>query len=59
MRTAAGAKARLNKTVQALREYDIGLLGMSHCTGPVTAGRLCGKFGDWFIFNCAGTVIEV
>ncbi|RQW80909.1 MAG: MBL fold metallo-hydrolase [Methanothrix sp.] len=55
----AGSKARLDKTVQALREYDIGLLGVSHCTGPVAAARLSNEFGDRFVFNCAGTVIEI
>lgn len=55
----AAARMRLEKTVRALREYDIGLLGVSHCTGPVAAARLFDEFGDRFVFNCAGTVIEI
>jgi 7,8-dihydropterin-6-yl-methyl-4-(beta-D-ribofuranosyl)aminobenzene 5'-phosphate synthase len=55
----AASRVRLEMTAQALREYDIVLLGVSHCTGPVAAARLFNEFGARFVFNCAGTVIEI
>lgn len=50
---------RLSKTVHALKKYGIGLLGVSHCTGPEAAAILYAEFGDRFVFNSAGTIIEL
>lgn len=55
---AAGV-IRLSKTIKALKKYDIGLLGVSHCTGPEAAAVLYAEFSDRFVFNSAGTIIEL
>ncbi len=55
---AAGI-VRLSKTIDALKKYGIGLLGISHCTGPEAAAILYAEFSDNFVFNNAGTVIEL
>ena len=55
----AARKVKLSKTVQALLRYDIGLLGVSHCTGLKASAQLYAAFGDRFIFNNAGTVINL
>lgn len=52
-------KARIDKTIQAIKHYDFGLLAVSHCTGQEAAARLCAEFGERFVFNNAGTVIEL
>jgi 7,8-dihydropterin-6-yl-methyl-4-(beta-D-ribofuranosyl)aminobenzene 5'-phosphate synthase len=38
--------ARLDKTVEALRELDVGLLAPAHCTGPRAQARLGSEFPD-------------
>jgi len=52
-------KTRIDKTIQALKSYDLGLLAVSHCTGQEAAAQLYAEFGDRFVFNNAGTVIEL
>jgi 7,8-dihydropterin-6-yl-methyl-4-(beta-D-ribofuranosyl)aminobenzene 5'-phosphate synthase len=49
---------RLEKTVDALKDMDPGVLAVSHCTGFEACARLSAEFGDRFINNCAGTVLE-
>jgi 7,8-dihydropterin-6-yl-methyl-4-(beta-D-ribofuranosyl)aminobenzene 5'-phosphate synthase len=46
------------KSIEALRAFDIERLGVSHCTGLKTATRLAGEFGDRFFFCNVGTVVE-
>lgn len=56
----AFASARqVERTVEALRDFGIQRLGVSHCTGLPAAARLAQAFGDGFFFNCAGTVTEL
>jgi len=46
------------KSINALKAFDIERLGVSHCTGLKTASRLAGEFGDRFFFCNVGTVVE-
>jgi 7,8-dihydropterin-6-yl-methyl-4-(beta-D-ribofuranosyl)aminobenzene 5'-phosphate synthase len=50
---------QLERTVEALREFRIQRLGVSHCTGLPAAARLAREFGESFFFNSAGTVVEL
>ena len=52
-------KTRIDKTIQALKRYEFGLLAVSHCTGQEAAAQLYAEFGGRFVFNNAGTVIEL
>ena len=47
------------KSIEALKAFDIERLGVSHCTGLKTAARLAGEFGERFFFCNVGTVVEV
>ncbi len=51
--------ARLDPTVQALKEFDIQMLAVSHCTGQGPMARLASEFGDKFAFARVGFVLEV
>lgn len=53
------SQEQVEQTVEALQRYDIGRIGVSHCTGPVVAARLAHEFGERFFFCSVGTVIEV
>jgi 7,8-dihydropterin-6-yl-methyl-4-(beta-D-ribofuranosyl)aminobenzene 5'-phosphate synthase len=50
---------QIDRTIAALREFDIAHIGVSHCTGPKVAARLAQEFGDRFFFCNVGTVIEI
>jgi 7,8-dihydropterin-6-yl-methyl-4-(beta-D-ribofuranosyl)aminobenzene 5'-phosphate synthase len=52
-------KIRLNKTIKALKRYDIRLLAVSHCTGQEAAATFFREYGDSFVFNNAGTFLEL
>jgi 7,8-dihydropterin-6-yl-methyl-4-(beta-D-ribofuranosyl)aminobenzene 5'-phosphate synthase len=52
-------KIRLAKTIQALKRYEIRLLAVSHCTGLEAAAMFSKEFGESFVFNNAGTVIDI
>ncbi|MHC1631506.1 MAG: MBL fold metallo-hydrolase [Methanotrichaceae archaeon] len=54
-----GNEDRLPKTIEALKEYDLEILGASHCTGMKAASILAAEFGERFVFNNVGTVIEL
>ena len=47
------------KSIAALKAFDIERLGVSHCTGQKTASRLASEFGNRFFFCNVGTVVEV
>jgi 7,8-dihydropterin-6-yl-methyl-4-(beta-D-ribofuranosyl)aminobenzene 5'-phosphate synthase len=49
---------QLEKTVAALRDFQIEKIGVSHCTGMVGAVALAREYGDHFFFNNVGTVTE-
>jgi 7,8-dihydropterin-6-yl-methyl-4-(beta-D-ribofuranosyl)aminobenzene 5'-phosphate synthase len=46
------------KSIAALKAFDIERLGVCHCTGLKTAFRLASEFGDRFFFCHVGTVVE-
>lgn len=46
------------KSIAALKSFDIERLGVCHCTGLKTAFRLASEFGDRFFFCNVGTVVE-
>jgi len=46
------------KSIDALKVFDIEHIGVSHCTGLKAASRLAGEFGDRFFFCNVGTVVE-
>lgn len=43
-------------TLEALHTFDIGRIGVSHCTGPNVAARMAHAFGERFFFCNVGTV---
>jgi len=47
------------KTIKALKKYDIDKIGVSHCTGLSTSMRLYREFGERFFFCNVGTAIEI
>jgi len=47
------------KTIKALKKFDIEKIGVSHCTGLETSMRLFQEFGDRFFFCNVGTEIEI
>jgi 7,8-dihydropterin-6-yl-methyl-4-(beta-D-ribofuranosyl)aminobenzene 5'-phosphate synthase len=53
------ADEQREKTIDALKKFDIERIGVSHCTGLKTACRLAVEFGNRFFFCNVGTVVEV
>ena len=49
---------QVDRTIEALHEFDIQRIGVSHCTGPKVAARMAHEFGDRFFFCSVGTVVE-
>lgn len=49
----------IHKTIEALKEFKIDKIGVSHCTGLRAGAMMATAFGDRFFFNTAGTVITV
>lgn len=50
---------QIRRTIAALHTFDIGRIGISHCTGPAVAARMAAEFGERFFFCNVGTVVEV
>ena len=50
---------QFDPTIQALKEFDIQMLAVSHCTGQGPVARLASEFGDKFAFGRVGFVLEV
>lgn len=53
------SKEQINKTIEALQEFEIERIGVSHCTGLTAGSMMAAEFGDRFFFNTAGTTITV
>lgn len=53
------SKNQQEESLHALKNYKIGRIGVSHCTGLPMAVRLSQEFGDRFFFCNVGTVVEV
>lgn len=49
----------LKRTIYALRMLEIPTIGLCHCTGMTAASLMAREFGNNFIFNKTGTVIEI
>jgi len=52
-------KSQVVLTIEALKEFDIDRIGVSHCTGLNAAAMLKQAFGDKFFFASAGTVVKL
>jgi 7,8-dihydropterin-6-yl-methyl-4-(beta-D-ribofuranosyl)aminobenzene 5'-phosphate synthase len=50
---------QFDPTMRALKEFDIRILAVSHCTGQGPVTRLASEFGDRFSFGCVGFALEV
>ncbi|MGQ9749588.1 MBL fold metallo-hydrolase [Desulfosoma sp.] len=50
---------QLNRTMEALKRFDIQILAVSHCTGQGPIARLSAAFGTHFAFAPVGYVLEV
>ena len=50
---------QIARSIEALHEFDIGRIGVSHCTGQKTAARMAGEFGERFFFCSVGTKVQV
>ena len=51
--------SQVERTIEALQDFNIDRIGVSHCTGLSAAARLKQAFGDRFFFASAGTVVTV
>ena len=47
------------RSIEALKKFDIERIGVSHCTGLETSLRLFQEFGERFFFCNVGTVVEI
>ena len=52
------SKEQQEKSIEALKTFDIERLGVSHCTGQMMSARLAAEFGERFFFCNVGTVVE-
>lgn len=50
--------AQFEETLRLLDQYQIDLLGVSHCTGLVKAARLHARLQERFFFGTVGTMLE-
>ena len=50
---------RLNSTISFLKEKDIEILGMSHCTGQKAVEEIKRQFENRFLYNNTGSVIKI
>jgi len=53
------SEERIWQTIAALREIGVGRLGPCHCTGLATSVVMAQEFGDRFLLNNAGTVLDL
>lgn len=51
-------EAQFAQTLDALEEFGIERLAVSHCTGLPRAAQLQARLGQRFCFACVGTVLE-
>lgn len=49
---------RINNTIKFLKEKDIRILRMSHCTGDKAIEEIKLEFGERFLYSHTGSVIE-
>jgi len=46
-------------SIEILKEMDISMIGVSHCTGIPVAHRLMSEFGERAFYASVGTAIEI
>lgn len=49
---------RINKTIQKIKEKNIKIIGVSHCTGEKAIQSFKEKCNDFFV-NCTGSILEL
>ena len=49
---------RLNNTIEFLKESNISILRLSHCTGENAIRKIQYEFGNKFVYNNTGHVIK-
>lgn len=49
---------RLNNTINYLKEKNINILRLSHCTGDRAVEKLESEFGNKFVYNNTGNILE-
>jgi 7,8-dihydropterin-6-yl-methyl-4-(beta-D-ribofuranosyl)aminobenzene 5'-phosphate synthase len=54
----AADEPRLQRTLEELRQFDIGRIAPCHCTGFRAQTALCEVFGKRFCLNSAGDTLE-
>lgn len=59
MHLVAATDDRMRKTIEALREFDIRLLGPMHCTGPGATARIWSAFPDRCVALPTGKSIDL
>lgn len=52
------AADRIDRTIQELRQFEIGKLALCHCTGMPAMIKLYEAFGDKLVFNHVGARME-
>lgn len=50
---------RIDNTIEYFKKRDIGLIGVSHCTGEEAIEKLQCEVKDRFIYNDTGNIIEI
>jgi len=55
----AASPARMQKTVEALRRYDVQKIMLSHCTGLKAYNEFTNAFPDRCSWPSSGTVITL
>jgi 7,8-dihydropterin-6-yl-methyl-4-(beta-D-ribofuranosyl)aminobenzene 5'-phosphate synthase len=50
---------RLKNTIEFLKEKNIQILGMSHCTGEHATEEIRHEFRDKFVYNNTGNIIKI
>jgi 7,8-dihydropterin-6-yl-methyl-4-(beta-D-ribofuranosyl)aminobenzene 5'-phosphate synthase len=53
------SEERIWRTVDTLKELGVGRLGVCHCTGMAASVIMAQEFGDRFLQNNAGTVLDL
>lgn len=53
------SEERIDKTVESFKKFNIDKIALSHCTGDKAASIFYHNFKDQFIFNKAGSIIDL
>ena len=55
---AFSAPEQLTASLEALKQFDLGGIGVSHCTGLEASARVAKEFGDRAFYCNVGTILE-